>query len=477
MSTTSATNNTLPQLSSISNDESADVLENGTGLSNHSRTRSRNENIGVTWIDLFLKCDQKFSGSLLHICYRIIDVILLCTGLSSGYATCHISNNLTSTSLCLLIFYFIDFLIIITNLCRCTMPSHHQLTEEEKSERFRRVTALRGFFLFFKLIPAFFGAGYVLTVKIPLDNECQLMRFCLGVVCISTILVIIMPPTKPVMPQRRSFIMECFILSFILIVNGAYFLSTALSMKNVQQSSCIYQTRKDLYLGAPLKSYAYIGLLLFSCTTTIHIISMLISQICNRLRNGRRLYTYYYALQYTLNYFGALMVIYYLAVGALFLLRPRSGQPCREDAPGLFRTLLVWEWIRVLSPLVAVPLVLILCCLGVFFGFILSYCLPASVTVPLLEVIRNWLSAAPVNINREPPATRATLSALPVVQFGQEPDQFNQTECAICRANFEADEPLKKLECAHLFHSECVDTWLSVTGICPICRHRMSSIH
>lgn len=46
---------------------------------------------------------------------------------------------------------------------------------------------------------------------------------------------------------------------------------------------------------------------------------------------------------------------------------------------------------------------------------------------------------------------------------------------AICQTNFEANEGVKKLECGHLFHSECVGNWLIITGICPVCRRRMSS--
>ncbi len=368
-------------------DESVNSLENGTA--NRPGSTPTTENNEVTWIKVFLRCDEKLSGSLLHICYRIIDIILLFIGLSSAYTTCNLTNKLATTSICLLIFYFIDLIIISVYLLRSRSPNHSRLTEEEKSEQFRRISALRGFFIFFKLIPVCFGTGYTLTEKLPETNNCELMRFCLGIVCVSTLLIMIMPPTKPVMPPRRSFLTECFLLSFLLIINGAYFTTIGLSLKNTQQqSSCIYKNIEDIYLRAPLISYAYVGIILFSFTTGMPMINVLVSRFCQRLTNGRRLYAYYYAVQYTLNYFAALTIIYYLSVGALLLFQPRSGQPCRADAPGLYRSLLIWQWIRILTPLIAVPLVIILCCLGVFFGFILSYCLPASITVPLLEVIR-----------------------------------------------------------------------------------------
>jgi hypothetical protein len=300
------------------------------------------------------------------------------------------------------------------------------------------------------------------------------MRFCLGIVCLSTWLIILIPPTKPELPVRRSLIIECLILAFVLIINCTYIGTVATAMTDVSTSTCIYNSTEDLYLRAPLKSYAYVGLILFGCTTLIHIINLIINQLCFRLNFARRFYIYYYALQYTLNYLGAIVVIYYFSIGALFLFQPRSGDPCRTDAPNLYRVLLIWEWIRILSPLIAIPLIIIICCLGVFLGIILSYCLPASITVPILEVIRGWTTASPVGLNPNPPATQENIDALPTVSFGKEPDQLNQTDCAICRTNFDANEQLKRLDCGHLFHPECVANWLLITRICPICRRRMS---
>jgi hypothetical protein len=366
--------------STLDND-SANALENGMGSSNPSRAITTNENNELTWTNSFAQWDRLLSGSLLHLCYRIIDIIILFIGLSSDKRICTLSSHLAVTSICLLVFYFIDIIIIAYSFIRNISPSYRRLTEEEKIERLRRVLAFRSFFTFFKLTPVCVGTGYALTSSSPTTNDCELMRFCLGIVCISTLLSIIIPPTKPEIPPRRTFILECFILSFVLIINGTY-LCTVIS------PTCVINDPKDIYLGAPLKSYAYIGIILFGSTTAIHIINLFVSQLCNCIRNGRRFYSYYYILQYALGYFGALIVIYYFSIGALFLFKPRSGQPCRADAPDLYRTLLIWEWIRILFPLLAVPLILILCCLGVFFGIILSYCLPASITVPLLELVR-----------------------------------------------------------------------------------------
>ncbi|CAF0735654.1 unnamed protein product [Rotaria sp. Silwood1] len=466
-------NRIISHISTTYHNNSVGDVENPVNRSSTNQT-STNE---TTWIHRFYGLDRIFSGSLLHLVYRVIDIALLLIGLISSKHKCNVSNRLAITSICLVIFYIIDLIIIIFFLLRNVSLCNSELTEEQKLERLRRASILRGVFMFFKIIPICFGTAYSFSSTLSDSNECELMRFCLGIVCLSTWFLLLIPPTKPELPVRRSLIVECFILLFVLIINCTYMGTVANAMEDVQYSTCIYNSTEDLYLGAPLKSYAFVGLILFSCTTIIHIINLIISQVCFRLNRQRQLYIYYYALQYILNYFGTIIVIYYFSVGGLFLFQPRSGQSCRLYAPNLYRILLIWEWIRILSPLIVIPLIMILCCLGVFFGIILSYCLPASITVPILELLQGWRTAAPMTINPNPPATQENIDAVPVVAFGQEPDQFNQTDCAICRTNFETSELLKKLECGHLFHSECVANWLRITRICPICRQRMTTVN
>lgn len=48
-------------------------------------------------------------------------------------------------------------------------------------------------------------------------------------------------------------------------------------------------------------------------------------------------------------------------------------------------------------------------------------------------------------------------------------------ECAICLSEFEDDESLRLLpKCDHVFHSECIDAWLSGHNTCPVCRANLA---
>lgn len=383
----------LSRISNISQRaNSVGVTEIGTSLSTGSSIESNptdQENVDHSWIKHFNQIDRLFSGSLLQLIYRAIDISLLLTGLLSNSSPCETSNHFGITSICLLIFYFIDIFIIFLLFLRNISSRHLQMSEEQKNDQLRRALVLRGFFTFFKLIPIAVGTAYVFPSSSIKPVECNSMRFYLGLVCMSTWLIILIPPSKPEVPVRRSFILELFVLLFVLIINLTYIGTVARSISGVNQTSCLYHQMNDMYYGAPLKSFAYVGLILFSCTTLIHLIHVFVNQICFRLSTQRqRWFISYYAFQYTLNYFSAIVVIYYFSTGALILFQPVEGEPCRNSAPDLYRILLIWEWIRILSPLIVLPLLIIFCCLGVCFGIIFSFCLPPSITVPLLESLR-----------------------------------------------------------------------------------------
>ncbi|EPS63723.1 hypothetical protein M569_11061, partial [Genlisea aurea] len=43
--------------------------------------------------------------------------------------------------------------------------------------------------------------------------------------------------------------------------------------------------------------------------------------------------------------------------------------------------------------------------------------------------------------------------------------------CVICLADYEKSDEVRVLrDCGHLFHTHCVDPWLSAHATCPVCR-------
>ena len=47
------------------------------------------------------------------------------------------------------------------------------------------------------------------------------------------------------------------------------------------------------------------------------------------------------------------------------------------------------------------------------------------------------------------------------------------TECSICQEPFQEGETVMKLHCRHLYHQDCVQSWLADHNTCPLCRVEM----
>ncbi|KAH7280815.1 hypothetical protein KP509_36G015300 [Ceratopteris richardii] len=46
--------------------------------------------------------------------------------------------------------------------------------------------------------------------------------------------------------------------------------------------------------------------------------------------------------------------------------------------------------------------------------------------------------------------------------------------CCICLGKYKNDDELRGLPCSHFFHVDCVDKWLKINGICPLCKHEIT---
>lgn len=122
----------------------------------------------------------------------------------------------------------------------------------------------------------------------------------------------------------------------------------------------------------------------------------------------------------------------------------------------------------------------ILILLAVFFllGFISMYIRRFAIDSPSAVSFRrrrHLHHSFPSSSNHySPSASRGgldptTVQSLPV--FAYSLDAKQQLDCAICLSEFEEGEPVKIIPyCKHVFHQECVDTWLFSHLTCPICR-------
>jgi hypothetical protein len=73
-----------------------------------------------------------------------------------------------------------------------------------------------------------------------------------------------------------------------------------------------------------------------------------------------------------------------------------------------------------------------------------------------------------LNLNFPSRLTQAEIDALPKMKFSKKSDSTLLIEkCPICLTEFTEQELINKLHCTHLFHLQCISTWLSVSfSIC-----------
>ncbi|KAL0557684.1 hypothetical protein IC582_006234 [Cucumis melo] len=60
-----------------------------------------------------------------------------------------------------------------------------------------------------------------------------------------------------------------------------------------------------------------------------------------------------------------------------------------------------------------------------------------------------------------------------VVAAGTEKERVISGEdavCCICLAKYANNDELRELPCSHFFHKDCVDKWLKINALCPLCK-------
>ncbi|KAF8081644.1 hypothetical protein N665_0873s0016 [Sinapis alba] len=70
----------------------------------------------------------------------------------------------------------------------------------------------------------------------------------------------------------------------------------------------------------------------------------------------------------------------------------------------------------------------------------------------------------------------ATIASLPSKRY-KDGENLNGTNesCVICRLDYEDDDDLILLPCKHSYHSECINNWLKINKICPVCSAEVST--
>lgn len=71
------------------------------------------------------------------------------------------------------------------------------------------------------------------------------------------------------------------------------------------------------------------------------------------------------------------------------------------------------------------------------------------------------------------------IAAIPATKMSAEdiaPESGEKDVCVVCQDDFQVNDLVKRLNCRHVFHAQCIDTWLERSNLCPICNGDVRSI-
>jgi len=71
-----------------------------------------------------------------------------------------------------------------------------------------------------------------------------------------------------------------------------------------------------------------------------------------------------------------------------------------------------------------------------------------------------------------PPASATAVEGLDKITISQEHID-KEMECAVCMDAFVVESVTFQMPCAHLFHENCLRSWLGQHNSCPVCRHEL----
>ena len=73
------------------------------------------------------------------------------------------------------------------------------------------------------------------------------------------------------------------------------------------------------------------------------------------------------------------------------------------------------------------------------------------------------------------PTDEDILNELPETEIGDISKlEANRKNCVICITDFKSGDKATMLPCIHMFHTNCIQSWLKSNNICPVCKFKLT---
>ncbi|XP_062199778.1 E3 ubiquitin-protein ligase ATL6-like [Phragmites australis] len=158
------------------------------------------------------------------------------------------------------------------------------------------------------------------------------------------------------------------------------------------------------------------------------------------------------------------LVLLLLAVADLAVVQGQQSSP--PGPPGYYTNF---------NPSVAIVIVVLIAAfffLG-FFSIYIRHCYGDGAGYYSTNPLTNGAGAA-ARSRRQRGLDAAVLETFPTMAYADVKAHKagkGALECAVCLSEFDDDETLRLLpKCSHVFHPDCIDTWLASHVTCPVCR-------
>ncbi|KAL0909042.1 hypothetical protein M5K25_023564 [Dendrobium thyrsiflorum] len=155
-----------------------------------------------------------------------------------------------------------------------------------------------------------------------------------------------------------------------------------------------------------------------------------------------------------------------------------GGHSSAADAPNLYRLCIAFLTFSCIG--YAMPFILcatICCCLPCIIsvlGFREDLPLTRGATSELINALPTYKFKSKRNENGGQSETDEGNFEGGLLAAGTDKERIVSPEdavCCICLARYVENDELRELPCTHFFHSECVDKWLKINALCPLCKY------